>query len=310
MDAAWNTFAGECHGVQAGVTFQDDAVQGHLFTGFDKDYLTGSNFFRMNRFQLSATFHAGAVRADVYKVGDAAAAVALGLFFEPFSHLEEQHHKNGLRELAFSTGQKADAKGSQRSDAHQEVFVQGFAVDQGLGRLLQGVPTYNQVRDQEQQQVLPDAPGGILFDDNRHGEQHRRRNDFYQSALTLLLFAVVMVVVVPVFMLVLVFMFVFMLVFMFMFVLVLVLVFMFMTFAMVTRVMVMFMFFFSHNLSGFTSAKVQPLSCNPVANLAAHLCAVKKGQKCGLRCHFGPPHRQNRPKMTARRNGMTEKTVS
>ena len=91
----------------------------------------------------------------------------------------------------------------------------------------------------------------------------------------------VMVVVVPVLM--------------FMLMLVLMLV----TFAMVTRVMVMFMFFFSHNLSGFTSAKVQPLSCNPVANLAAHLGAVKNGQNCGPRCHFEPLRRQNRPKLPA-----------
>ena len=82
---------------------------------------------------------------------DALAAVPFGLFLEPFAQLEEQHNEHGFGELRFGSGHKADDQRTDGGDAHKEILAQGLAVKQSFGSLLQGVPTYHQIRDQIEQ---------------------------------------------------------------------------------------------------------------------------------------------------------------
>ena len=190
----------------------------------------------------------GGVGPDVHQVRDGFAAVSFGLFLKPFSHLEEQHHKDGLRELGLRSGHEADAQRAQRGDAHEEVFAQGFAFDEPFGRFLEGVPAHYQVGDEVQQKVLPGGPVGLFFDDDGHYKQRGGHQNLHAPVLSLLV-----VVMMFVFMLVMMFVFMLMMVFMMM-------VLMALTF------MLVFMFFF-HGCRVLTDAKVAHLPCNPVANL-------------------------------------------
>ena len=111
-----------------------------------------------------------------------------------FSHLEEQHHKYGLRELGLRTRHKTYAQGAQGGNAHKEVLAQGLSVEQPFGRFLQRIPTYNQVGHQEQQQILPGGPVRLfLYDDGRY-QKDGGGYDLEKSALAFFLLFVVMMV--------------------------------------------------------------------------------------------------------------------
>ena len=177
-NASGHAFAGQCHGIQAGVAIHDNAVHRHFFSRLNDDDLAHPDLFRLHGDQVSGALHMGGIGPNVHQVRDGFAAIAFRLFLEPFAQLEEQHHKHRLRELRLGTRQKADAKRADGGHAHEEVFAQGLAVEQALGRLLQGVPAHYQIRDEVQEQVLPGLPGGVFFDDYRADEQHGGRDDF------------------------------------------------------------------------------------------------------------------------------------
>ena len=84
----------------------------------------------------------GRVWTDVHQVGDALAALALGIAFEQLTYLEEQHHEDGLGKLGLSTGQEADAEGSDGSHRHEEVLVERFSVGNAFSGLFQRLMAY------------------------------------------------------------------------------------------------------------------------------------------------------------------------
>ena len=89
----------------------------------------------------------GGIRPDVHQMGDGLAAPALGDAFEQLAHLEEQHDEHSLGELRLGAREEADGEGSERCHAHEEVLVQRFSMDQRLSRLLQGLPTDDEIGD-------------------------------------------------------------------------------------------------------------------------------------------------------------------
>ena len=127
--------------------------------------------------QRAVALHAGRIRTDVQQVGDGPARASFRDAFEEFADLEEKHDEDSLGELRGRPGQESDAQGAQRGDAHQEVLVHRLAVREGLRRFFQGVPADDEVGDQVEQQVLPDLPLRMSFDEDRGGQQQGRRSD-------------------------------------------------------------------------------------------------------------------------------------
>ena len=79
---------------------------------------------------------------DVHEVGDAVAALSLGVALEEFTHLEEEHHENSLRELCLSPRQEADGQGTNGSNRHEEMLVEGITMSDPLPGLMQCLVAY------------------------------------------------------------------------------------------------------------------------------------------------------------------------
>lgn len=115
----------------------------------------------------------GHVRADIHQMRDARPTLSFGQSLEILAHLEEQHHKDGLSKLALGTWQKTDAEGTDGGHRHQEVLIEGVAMRQSLGRLLQRACTYYKIRYEVNQQQLPCGQlQRFLYDDSRNQQHH------------------------------------------------------------------------------------------------------------------------------------------
>ena len=75
-------------------------------------------------------------------MGDALSALSFSIALKEFTHLEEEHHEDGLRELRLCPRQEADAEGADGSNRHQEVLVEGIAVGDTLPSLMQRFVAY------------------------------------------------------------------------------------------------------------------------------------------------------------------------
>ena len=243
--------ARERHGVQGGVPFQDDAVHRHFLTGLDDNDFALLDGFGGHGFEVAVPLHMGRIRTDVHEVGDRLPAPAFRNPFEQFTHLEEQHHEHRLRELRLRPRQEADDERPQRGDGHEEVLVQRLPMGQCLDRLLDGLPSHDEVRNEVNEQVSPCGPIGSLLDDDGRNEQHGRSGNLDQRLLRLALLLVMMVV---------------MMTFVGVFVVVAVLV-VAVAVGMLVMVLVLFvmMVFVYHGFSYFHDAKIHPPPCNRVA---------------------------------------------
>ena len=192
----------------------------------------------------------GRIGPDVHQMGDRFPAAAFRDALEQFAHLEEQHHEHRLGKLRRGARQEADGERAQRGDGHEEVLVQGLAVRERLGRLRQGLPADDQVRDQVDQEIGPYRPIRFLLDDDRRDKQYGRECDLDDALLHLPLFVVVMVL--PMFVL-----------------LVPMMLMVLMPMAMLAGFFVMMvMVFVYHSSVHFPKAKVRPPACNRVAIFA------------------------------------------
>ena len=177
------------------MTFKDDTVHRDLLAGLDEDDFSGRHVFGFHVLKHAAALDMCDIGTQVHQVRYALAAAAFGHLFEELSHLEEQHHEDSLRELSLCAGHKADSQRSHRRDTHKEVLAESLAVGETFGGLFQCIPADDQVRNQEQQQVLPGGPVGIFLYDYGYGQQHRRRDDLYKAAMAFFLLAVVVMMV-------------------------------------------------------------------------------------------------------------------
>ena len=75
-------------------------------------------------------------------MGNAVAALALGVALEEFTYLEEEHHEHCFGELRLGTRQEADAEGTDGGDRHKEMFIKGIALQDTLPRLVQRFVAY------------------------------------------------------------------------------------------------------------------------------------------------------------------------
>ena len=78
---------------------------------------------------------------DVHQMGDARTALAFGIALEELTDLEEEHDEDGLGELRLSPGQETDAEGTDGSDRHEEMLVEGITMGDSLPRFVQGLVT-------------------------------------------------------------------------------------------------------------------------------------------------------------------------
>ena len=108
----------------------------------------------------------GEIGADVHQVGDALAAAPFGETLEEFADLEEQHNEYSFLERCLRSRQEADAERSDSGYRHQEMFVEGIAVRDTLGRLLQGFVAYEQIRNEVDKEQLPGGEAAFPFDDD------------------------------------------------------------------------------------------------------------------------------------------------
>ena len=78
----------------------------------------------------------GDVWTDVHEVSDAVAGLALGVTLEEFANLKEEHHEDSLGVLGLGTREETDQQGSDGSDGHEDMFVEGVAVGDSLPGLV------------------------------------------------------------------------------------------------------------------------------------------------------------------------------
>ena len=136
------------------------------------------------------------VRTDIHQMGDAATALSLGIALEEFTYLEEQHDEDGLWDLGLGTRQKTDGKSADGGHRHQEVLVEGIAVCQTLGSFFQRLVTYQQIRNEIDQQQLPCRQRPLMLDDDGAYQQHRRQKN-QRQLLAQRVLLVVMLMAVP-----------------------------------------------------------------------------------------------------------------
>ena len=140
----------------------------------------------------------GDVGADVHQVGDALAALSLGIALEQLADLEEQHDEHRLRELRLGTRQEADGEGADGGYRHEEMLVEGIAVDDALDSLLQRVVADNQVGYKIDEQQLPRRQCQIVLNDDGADQQHGCGCNQGYAALHAAVLVVMMVVLVSV----------------------------------------------------------------------------------------------------------------
>ena len=150
-------------------------------------------------------------------MGNAATTLSLGVALEEFANLEEQHDEDGFGELCLGTWQETYGKGADGGYRHQEMFVEGIAVHQSFDGFLQRFVTYQQVRNEIDQQQLPRRQCPLMFDDDSDSQQQGGNDDERQLTAQRVLLMMV-------FMLMMMFMLVMMFMLMMMFMLVMVLV--------------------------------------------------------------------------------------
>ena len=73
---------------------------------------------------------------------DAVAALALGITLEKFANLEEEHDKDGLRELCLSPRQEADAESADGGDGHEKMLIEHLTLSDALPRFMERFVTY------------------------------------------------------------------------------------------------------------------------------------------------------------------------
>ena len=88
------------------------------------------------------------------QVGNAAAALPLGIFFEHFAELEEEHHTDGFNKFGFAFGHKSDGKCSKRCYAHQKMLVPHIAMSDAHKGFQQRFIARNEIGGQIDQELL------------------------------------------------------------------------------------------------------------------------------------------------------------
>ena len=69
-------------------------------------------------------------------------ALPFSITLKEFAHLEEKHHKDSLRKLRLSSWQEANAESAYGGYGHQEMLIEGVALQQSLHRFFQGPKAY------------------------------------------------------------------------------------------------------------------------------------------------------------------------
>ena len=87
----------------------------------------------------------GHVRPNVHQMGNALAAASFGVSLEEFAYLEKQHYEHRFRELRLGSWQETDEQCTDGGYRHEEMLIEGIAVNQSFDGFLQGVVTNEEV---------------------------------------------------------------------------------------------------------------------------------------------------------------------
>ena len=113
----------------------------------------------------------GGVGPDLHQVRDRPPAASLGILFEELPELEEEHHEDRLRELALRPRQEAYPERPKSGDAHQEVLVQQLPLRYPFRRLPECIVTDNEVRDEVDEEQLPERQSHMVLYDYSHRQE-------------------------------------------------------------------------------------------------------------------------------------------
>ena len=81
------------------------------------------------------------IRPNIHQMRNALPALALSVTLEEFTHLEEEHHEDGLGKLGLGTGEETDQEGTDGGHRHEEMLVEGITVGDTLPRLVKRLVT-------------------------------------------------------------------------------------------------------------------------------------------------------------------------
>ena len=155
LDLTGQTFTGESGSVQSGFSLHHGTVNRNFLAGLYHNNGADTHFVRVYLFQFSILFDIGIIRTDVHQITDVPAALAHGVGLEPFAHLVEQHHRDGLQIVAvFIYGQ---CQSPQRSHRHQKVLIEYLTVADTFSGFFQNVVANDQIIHQEHSQTYPAA---------------------------------------------------------------------------------------------------------------------------------------------------------
>ena len=113
----------------------------------------------------------GGVGPDLHQVRDRPPAAPLGILLEELPELEEEHNEDRLGELALRPGQEAYPQCPKSGDAHQEVLVQQLSLRYSLRRLPQRIVPDDEVRDEVDEQQLPERQGHMVLYNYSHRQE-------------------------------------------------------------------------------------------------------------------------------------------
>ncbi len=144
-DVARQAFAGEGYGVERCGADGDDGIERHFLAGTDDDGFADGNLVGADGQFFAVADYGGGVGLQLEEVLDALAAASLGDAFKELADLEEEHHEDGFGELRLGTGQEPYAERADGGDGHQEMLVEGLAVQDAFGGLLEGVEAHDEI---------------------------------------------------------------------------------------------------------------------------------------------------------------------
>ena len=162
MHVPGNAFTGERTGVQGGIAFLHNAVQGDSFAGTHHNDTSHGYLFRIHFLLPVFRFHTGEVRPDIHQLADVFPAFTHRIALEQLADLVEKHHGNGFVKVAGF--QQADDQGTDGGHSHQEVLVEHLAVQDALECLPEDVVTDNPVRNQVQKHPGKPLQDAVLRD--------------------------------------------------------------------------------------------------------------------------------------------------
>ena len=119
MSHAGHALPCQRNGVKSSLPFQYATVHGNSLARAHLYDFAHADGCRLNRLHFSFALHMSHIGTNIHQFSNRLTAPIFSIMFEEFTYLKEKHHKDRLRKLCGSSGQKTNEKRAESSNAHE-----------------------------------------------------------------------------------------------------------------------------------------------------------------------------------------------